>query len=124
MTLSNLKKSKWFRNVYKATKRQRFLINQGYSYKVINKLGTLANENLYYGKKEEQEDLLKEVLTANEDAAEEEKVPDHFRSGGSSHVFRTTGSMGTLSGADEGFYMEQRRNREQTRHPLFKKFKS
>jgi len=37
--------------MYYASKRQRFLINQGYSYKVINKLGTLDDEQLYYSRK-------------------------------------------------------------------------
>jgi len=42
--------------MYYASKRQRFLINQGYSYKVINRLGNLEDENLFYSKKEEQQE--------------------------------------------------------------------
>ncbi len=52
--------------MYYASKRQTFLINQGYSYKVINKLGSLDEEPLYYSKKEEQQELMQKVLAANE----------------------------------------------------------
>lgn len=108
----------------KASKRQRFLINQGYSYKVINRLGELENEPLYYSKKEEQHELLKTVLQANESAADEEDMPSNLRTGASSsQVYRTTGTLSSLSGGDEGLYMEvSRANRDKTKHPLFKKF--
>lgn len=108
--------------MYYASKRQRFLINQGYSYKVINKLGNLENENLSYSRKDEQIDLLKEVLAANESEADVEDAQSSLRPNASSHIFRSTGAMGSISGADEGIYMESRRNKEKTRHPLFKKF--
>ena len=54
-------------------KRQRFLVNQGYSYKVITKLAGMEQENLYYGTKDEQVQLLQKILAATEQDAEEER---------------------------------------------------
>ena len=110
--------------MYYASKRQRFLINQGYSYKVINKLGTLDDEQLYYSRKEEQNELMQKVLAANETAADEEDAPS-VRTAGGSQFYRQTGTFSSLSGGDEGLYMEYQKkssNKEKTRHPLFKKF--
>jgi DNA excision repair protein ERCC-3 len=113
--------------MYYSSKRQRFLINQGYSYKVINKLGDLENENLYYSKKEEQHELLQKVLSANESAADEEESGGvtNFKTAGASQISRTGGgTMSSLSGGDEGLYMDVRRNQanKDKHHPLFKKF--
>lgn len=101
------------------------MINQGYSYKVINRLGNLENENLYYSKKEEQQELLQKVLAASDSAADEEDMPSNVRSTAGSQIFRSQGTLSSLSGGDEGLYGEIRRgqsSREKTRHPLFKKF--
>ena len=109
----------------KASKRQRFLINQGYSYKVINRLGNLENENLYYSKKEEKQELLQKVLASNESAADEEDANPGLKSAGSSQMFRSQGTFSSLSGGDEGLYMEVRKNqanKDKSHHPLFKKF--
>ena len=100
------------------------MINQGYSYKVINKLGDLENENLFYTKKEEQHELLKDVLSANESAVDEDDT-GNLRAAGSSQITRTGGTMSSLSGGDEGLYMDVRRNqasKDKSHHPLFKKF--
>ncbi|XP_026325275.1 general transcription and DNA repair factor IIH helicase subunit XPB-like isoform X3 [Hyposmocoma kahamanoa] len=49
-------------------KRQRFLVNQGYSYKVITELKGMDQEpDMYYGTREEQGLLLQQVLAASED---------------------------------------------------------
>lgn len=81
-------------------KRQRFLINQGYAYKVITRLAgmdeasppsfqlnlnlTIAifyqylffqEPDLFYGTREDQGQLLQQVLAANDMDAEEERVP-------------------------------------------------
>lgn len=117
--------SLFFKYLILAAKRQRFLINQGYSYKVINRLGHLENENLFYSKKEEQQDLLQKVLTASESAADEEDMPSNVRSTAGSQIFRSQGTLSSLSGGDEGMYAEVRRgqsSKEKNRHPLFKKF--
>jgi hypothetical protein len=67
---------------------------------------------------------MQKVLAANETAADEEDAPT-FRSNGQSQIYRTTGTLSSLSGGDEGLYMEYQKknaNKEKTRHPLFKKF--
>ncbi|PZC74438.1 hypothetical protein B5X24_HaOG207841 [Helicoverpa armigera] len=55
-------------------KRQRFLVNQGYSYKVITELKGMDTEpDLLYGTREEQGMLLQQVLAASETECEEER---------------------------------------------------
>lgn len=102
------------------SKRQRFLINQGYSYKVITKLSGIEEEQLSYGTRDEQLKLLEEVQRANEADAEEEKMPvDPLLN--SKRVVRRTGNMASMSGADDSVYLESRARKNV--HPLFKKFK-
>ncbi|CAL1270572.1 unnamed protein product [Larinioides sclopetarius] len=104
-------------------KRQRFLVNQGYSYKVITKLmGMEEQADLLYKTKEEQTQLLQQVLAANDADAEDEKIPAEF-SGGNQKVSRRVGSMSSLSGADDAVYMEYKLKRDANRHPLFKRFR-
>jgi len=99
-------------------KRQRFLVNQGYSYKVITKLEGMEKEDLYYRLREEQVQLLQKVLAATDEDAEEEQVIGAL-TGRTFH--RRPGNMNSLSGADDSVYMERR---PKNTHPLFKKFKS
>ncbi|XP_071102202.1 general transcription and DNA repair factor IIH helicase/translocase subunit XPB-like isoform X1 [Haliotis cracherodii] len=102
-------------------KRQRFLVNQGYSYKVITKLAGMDQEELAYSTKEEQMSLLQKVLAATDQDAEEEGGPDGGRPG----VFRKAGSMSSMSGADDSVYMEYKRGglKSAALHPLFKRFR-
>ncbi|PVD30957.1 hypothetical protein C0Q70_10233 [Pomacea canaliculata] len=99
-------------------KRQRFLVNQGYSYKVITRLDGLDEEDLLYRTKEEQMQLLQKVLAATDKDAEEERV---IGEGGRVIVQRKVGNMSSMSGADDTIYMEY--NKRKAVHPLFKKFK-
>ncbi|XP_043190163.1 general transcription and DNA repair factor IIH helicase subunit XPB-like [Amphibalanus amphitrite] len=103
-------------------KRQRFLVNQGYSYKVITRLaGMDEDRDLLYSGKEEQGQLLQQVLAASDLDADEERVPGEGGRPGTSGGFqRRAGNMGSMSGADDALYMEYRRN---IKHPLFKKFR-
>lgn len=77
---------------------------------------------MYYTKRDEQHELLQEVLAANETAADEEDA--NFRSAGSSQISRGGGTFSSMSGGDEGMYIERRNqaNKEKLHHPLFKKF--
>lgn len=104
-------------------KRQRFLINQGYSYKVITKLEGMEQEDLAYRTKEEQAQLLQKVIAASDQDAEEEKmIGEAF--GGKSVMGRKVGSMSSMSGADDAVYMEyNKRSAGKHLHPLFKKFR-
>ncbi|XP_046850585.1 general transcription and DNA repair factor IIH helicase subunit XPB-like isoform X2 [Xenia sp. Carnegie-2017] len=102
-------------------KRQRFLINQGYSFKVITKLAGMDEENLAYATKREQQELLQKVLAAS-DADADEEGDSQSRSASQNTVLRKTGSMASLSGADSMVYLEYRKPTKD-RHPLFKKLR-
>lgn len=98
-------------------KRQRFLVNQGYSYKVITELKGMDQEpDMLYGTREEQGTLLSQVLAASETECEEE------REGAVGGVSRRGGALSSLAGADDALYVERRGN-QHNKHPLFKKFR-
>ncbi|XP_006746988.1 general transcription and DNA repair factor IIH helicase subunit XPB [Leptonychotes weddellii] len=109
-----------------STKRQRFLVDQGYSFKVITKLAGLEDEELAFSTREEQQQLLQKVLAATDLDAEEEVVAGEFASR-SSQVSRRFGTMSSMSGADDTVYMEYHsaRSKSSTKHvhPLFKRFR-
>ncbi|CAG8437334.1 3439_t:CDS:10 [Ambispora gerdemannii] len=104
--------------MFYSTKRQQFLIDQGYAFKVITKLDGMENaSNLVYQTKEEQVRLLNEVLEANENAADidndvEANVDDLPGTITSANFARTPGytrstaSLKSLSGADGMSYLE------------------
>ncbi|XP_065073582.1 general transcription and DNA repair factor IIH helicase subunit XPB-like [Ochlerotatus camptorhynchus] len=104
-------------------KRQRFLVNQGYSYKVITHLAGMDEDpELYYKTRDEQGQLLQQVLSASDMDCEDERIPGEGtgapRPGGS----RRTGGLSSMSGADDAVYWEYRKKKEHL-HPLFKKFR-
>ncbi|XP_060581093.1 general transcription and DNA repair factor IIH helicase subunit XPB-like [Ruditapes philippinarum] len=104
-------------------KRQRFLINQGYSYKVITKLAGMEEEELAFTTKEEQAQLLQKVIAASDQDAEEERIIGESI-GGKSIMGRKVGSMSSMSGADDNVYMElSKKSSNKHSHPLFKKFR-
>ncbi|XP_029790619.1 general transcription and DNA repair factor IIH helicase subunit XPB isoform X1 [Suricata suricatta] len=109
-----------------STKRQRFLVDQGYSFKVITKLAGMEDEELAFSTREEQQQLLQKVLAATDLDAEEEVVAGEFGSR-SSQVSRRFGTMSSMSGADDTVYMEYHSSRGKTStkhvHPLFKRFR-
>ncbi|XP_064097215.1 general transcription and DNA repair factor IIH helicase subunit XPB-like [Macrobrachium nipponense] len=104
-------------------KRQSFLINQGYAYRVITpkQLVGMDEEQLHYTTREEQVHLLEQILAASEsDMYEEGQSLDK---GGSSH--RRVGNMSSMSGADDSVYAEKRKGgKKEHLHYLFKKFRS
>lgn len=104
-------------------KRQSFLINQGYAYRVITpkQLVGMDEEQLHYNTREEQVHLLEQILAASEsDMYEEGQSLDK---GGGSH--RRVGNMSSMSGADDSVYAEKRKGgKKEHLHYLFKKFRS
>ena len=122
-----------------ARKRQRFLVNQGYSYKVVTSFESMAKEELMYQTKEEQHQLLQQVMTANDTDAEEERVAGEpgFGSAGAASggpggqvgrpaaYGRKSVAMSSLTGADDNTYLEYKtaKQRQESRHPLFKRFR-
>jgi DNA excision repair protein ERCC-3 len=135
--------------MFYSTKRQQFLIDQGYAFKVITKLeGMDTATDLVYRSHGEQMSLLTEVLLANDHDADldndiESNADDlpgvvtsrNFTSQqkGYGGVKRSVGSMKSLSGADDMAYMEfsngsgtrtkkaDKKTQAKDHHPLFKK---
>ena len=110
--------------MFYSSKRQQFLVDQGYSFKVITELRGLESfPDLVYATYKEQVELLQAVLLATEEDAEEEALD-----GGDDveqvTLVRKAGSMKSLSGADDMAYIEY--NQPVTsaslkpRHHLFK----
>nr|VZI17587.1 unnamed protein product [Spirometra erinaceieuropaei] len=117
-----------------ALKRQRFLVNQGYAYKVITRLAGMENEPLKLVTKQEQAELLHRVLSSTDEDAMEERLPgdpDSVSSGSrrqpaGGQFARRAGHMASLSGADDAIYIDSSARREKPmkeRHPLFKLYR-
>uniref|UniRef100_A0AAY5L178 General transcription and DNA repair factor IIH helicase/translocase subunit XPB n=1 Tax=Esox lucius TaxID=8010 RepID=A0AAY5L178_ESOLU len=108
-----------------STKRQRFLVDQGYSFKVITKMAGMEEEDLMFSSREEQYQLLQKVLAATDLDAEEEVV---IGENGRPMFQRRPGTMSSMSGADDAVYMEYRSRGSKAHmgnniHPLFKRFR-
>eukprot|EP00116_Pleurobrachia_bachei_P002369 sb/3462631/ len=83
--------------MYYSNKRQRFLVNQGYAFKVINRLEGMEEADLQYSTKAEQADLLQKVLAATDADAETEDIPQDGISRGKWRYTRKHGDSGVLS---------------------------
>lgn len=105
-------------------KRQRFLVNQGYSYKVITHLAGMDNDpDLFYKSREEQGQLLQQVLQASDIDCEDERIPGEGGAGPRAGTSKRTGGLSSMSGGDDAIYYENRRRNAHNVHPLFKKFR-
>ncbi|KAJ2496867.1 DNA repair helicase RAD25 [Coemansia sp. RSA 1972] len=110
-----------------SAKRQQFLIDQGYSFKVITQLEGMADcPDLAYGDVESQKKLLHTVKMVSESAASlDEEGAGAIKSKGG--VRRNAGSLKGLSGASNMAYMETGRGRRAAarepveHHPMFKR---
>ena len=108
-------------------RRQRFLVDQGYSYKVVTKLPGMEDEsqNLAYKTLDDQMKLLNQVLSAHETDAEEEGGPGlEGKSGG--QFTKRVGNISSLSGADASVFGDNRSGggkKTEHKHPLFKRFR-
>ncbi|KAF9490774.1 DNA repair helicase rad25 [Pleurotus eryngii] len=134
--------SKDTQEMFYSTKRQQFLIDQGYAFKVITHLDGLQDlPELVYKSRDEQIELLSSVLLANESEAD---LGSDIRAGEgdlagtvTSKDFgptkfpaaqRTTGSLTALSGGQHMSYVEQNKSANKKlvkeaapRHKLFAK---
>jgi DNA excision repair protein ERCC-3 len=121
--------------VYSA-KRQAFLIDQGYAFKVITHLQGIDNyEGLSYATPAERRELLQEVMLQNESSADVEQVNDDLfsmRSGKrvaakKAGPKRSAATLSGLAGGDDMAYIEYNKSRNKQlkdkagHHPLFKK---
>ncbi|KDN45399.1 hypothetical protein RSAG8_04986, partial [Rhizoctonia solani AG-8 WAC10335] len=119
--------SKDTQEMYYSTKRQQFLVDQGYAFKVITHLAGMDEDpDLVYKTKAEQLELMSAVLLESEDKAD---LGDKMakgdldsvmrrgvggggrggRFGAGPSVVRQSGSLGALSGAQQMAYMERNR---------------
>ncbi|KAI9246244.1 P-loop containing nucleoside triphosphate hydrolase protein [Phascolomyces articulosus] len=106
--------------MYYSTKRQQFLIDQGYAFKVITNLeGMESDPNLVFRTHQEQMDLLKSVLLTNEADLKEEdlgttddvgRITDRKVAAKGRSVKRSVTTSKTLAGGDNMAYMEYARN--------------
>jgi DNA excision repair protein ERCC-3 len=121
--------------VYSA-KRQAFLIDQGYAFKVITHLQGIDNyEGLSYATPAERRELLQEVMLQNESSADVEQVTDDLfsmrsakgRPGKKPTAKRSAATLSGLAGGDDMAYIEYNKSRNKqlkdkgSHHPLFKK---
>lgn len=122
--------------MYYSTKRQQFLIDQGYSFKVITSLPPPdSGPELSYHRLDDQLALLSKVLSAGDDAVGLEQLEEDADGMALQKARRSAGSMSAMSGANGMVYMEystgQRRPGQgqikskpkdpNKRHHLFKK---
>ena len=108
--------------MFYSTKRQKFLVDQGYAFKVITRLeGLSALHNLVFPTRKEQIELLEGVLRQNESKAEIiSDSTQHDRTAGKKGreesgaglpaAKRTVGSMVGLSGGQHMSYVEQNKS--------------
>ncbi|MCJ1471270.1 transcription factor TFIIH complex ERCC-3 subunit [Pseudocyphellaria aurata] len=131
--------SKDTQEMYYSSKRQAFLVDQGYAFKVITHLQGIENlPGLAYASPSERRELLQEVMLQNETSAEVEKIDgDLFsaRSGGSRSKIdgvgkqgarRMASTLGELSGGQEMAYIEYNKSKNKElkggkHNPLFTK---
>lgn len=123
--------------MYYSTKRQQFLIDQGYSFKVITSLPpTDSGPELSYHSRSDQLDLLNKVLRAADKEVGEEILDADIDDLALQKPRRSSGSMSSMSGANGMVYMEYSNGRnsrpgqgklknkpkdQAKRHSLFKK---
>lgn len=123
--------------MFYSSKRQAFLVDQGYAFKVITHLQGIENlEGLAYSTPAERRELLQEVMLQNETSAEVEHVTDDLfseRSGGpkargfKKGVKRSAATLSGLAGGEDMAYIEYNKSRNKQlkdkvgHHPLFRK---
>jgi DNA excision repair protein ERCC-3 len=130
--------SKDTQEMFYSTKRQAFLVDQGYAFKVITELQGLKQlPNLAYSSDHDQRELLQNVLLQNADAANMDAYTDDFddinsnpvsRAAtpkiGGSKAKRTTGNLASLAGGEGMAYQETNKNVNKTlkkdHHPMFR----
>ncbi|XP_055821584.1 general transcription and DNA repair factor IIH helicase subunit XPB1 isoform X2 [Solanum dulcamara] len=118
--------------MYYSTKRQQFLIDQGYSFKVITSLPPSdSGPELSYHRLDDQLQLLGKVLSAGDDAVGLEQLDEDADDVALQKARRYVGSMSAMSGAKGMVYMEYNTGKKglikgkpkdpTKRHQLFKK---
>ena len=124
--------------MFYSSKRQAFLVDQGYAFKVITHLQGIENlDGLAYASAAERRELLQEVMLQNETSAAVEEVTDDLfsersgapkgRGGKKAAAKRSAATLSSLAGGEDMAYIEQNKSRNKQlkekvgHHPLFKK---
>ncbi|XP_004308733.1 PREDICTED: DNA repair helicase XPB2-like [Fragaria vesca subsp. vesca] len=105
--------------MYFSTKRQRFLIDQGYSFKVITSLPPPeSGAELSYHRLGDQLALLSKVLSVDDDKIGLETLEEDADEIAlqKARVHRSTGSMSVMSGASGRVYMEYGTHTQKHKH--------
>lgn len=128
--------SKDTNEMYYSSKRQAFLVDQGYAFKVITQLNGMDRmPNLAYNNHQERMNLLTDVLLATEEEMGVESIQDDLFSDRNvskgqkkkgNGVRRQAGTLSSLAGGDSMAYMEYNkgsRNKElaRPRNAFFRK---
>ncbi|KAL9129506.1 MAG: hypothetical protein Q9217_002066 [Psora testacea] len=132
--------SKDTQEMFYSSRRQAFLVDQGYAFKVITHLQGIENlPNLAYSSPAERRELLQEVMLQNETAAEAESIDDdpwsrltgkdksknQSSTAAKKTMRRTAGMLSDLSGGQDMAYIEYNKSRNKElkgkHNPLFKK---
>ncbi|WPK25692.1 hypothetical protein PUMCH_003017 [Australozyma saopauloensis] len=125
--------SKDTQEMYYSTKRQAFLVDQGYAFKVITHLSGMEQlPDLAYANSRERRELLQQVLLKNEDAAGVEIgddegtnfMPKDRQEYQGSSASRSAGSLAGLAGGEDMAYIEYSKNKNKElkeHHPLIQK---
>jgi DNA excision repair protein ERCC-3 len=103
-------------------KRQRFLINQGYAYKIVHNIPEMEKANLCLPDEKSRSDLLKSLLSLSDADADQDDVKDEDDIT-QNRVNRRDGTMNALSGGNQLTYTTSSRRNEEDRHALFRKFR-
>ncbi|XP_042455667.1 general transcription and DNA repair factor IIH helicase subunit XPB1-like isoform X1 [Zingiber officinale] len=105
--------------MYYSTKRQQFLIDQGYSFKVITSLPPSdSGAELSYHGLDEQIELLSKVLNAGDDMVGQEQLQEDSDDITAIKSKRSAGSMSAFSGANGMVYMEYTTGKNKQGHGL------
>jgi DNA excision repair protein ERCC-3 len=106
--------SKDRQEMYFSSKRQAFLVDQGYAFKVITQLANIEKTpGLAFADVSERRELLQKVLVENESMEEDDPNDDLFHQGTMGRkkkkkgARRTAGTLGELSGGQDMAYIEQ-----------------
>ncbi|KAK4169337.1 P-loop containing nucleoside triphosphate hydrolase protein [Cladorrhinum sp. PSN259] len=133
--------SKDTQEMYYSSKRQAFLVDQGYAFKVITSLANLSETpDLAFATAQERRELLQKTLVENEKGPEQDAETDDLfgrptggrgrKKGGLSGVRRVAGTLGELSGGQDMAYIEQnkaankgltKKKKAETQNAFFKK---
>lgn len=112
--------SKDTQEMYFSSKRQAFLVDQGYAFKVITQLANIEKTpGLAFASAQERRELLQKVLVENESMMEDDPTDDLFHSGTMGRkkkkagARRTAGTLGELSGGQDMAYIEQNKRANQ-----------